>query len=74
MGTAGSKGTKVFSLVGKVKNTGLVEVPMGITLRDIIFKVGGGILKDREFKAVQTGRSIRGLYSQVPDRYEGRFR
>ncbi|MGA2954345.1 MAG: NADH-ubiquinone oxidoreductase-F iron-sulfur binding region domain-containing protein [Thermodesulfobacteriota bacterium] len=55
MGTAGSKGTKVFSLVGKVKNTGLVEVPMGITLRDIIFKVGGGILKDREFKAVQTG-------------------
>jgi len=54
-GTAGSKGTKVFSLVGKVKNTGLVEVPMGITLRDIIFKVGGGILNDREFKAVQTG-------------------
>ena len=55
LGTAGSKGTKVFSLVGKVKNTGLVEVPMGITLRDIIFKVGGGILKDRQFKAVQTG-------------------
>jgi NADH-quinone oxidoreductase subunit F len=54
-GTAGSKGTKVFSLVGKVKNTGLVEVPMGITLRDIIFKIGGGILNDREFKAVQTG-------------------
>jgi len=55
LGTSGSKGTKVFSLVGKVKNTGLVEVPMGITLRDIIYKVGGGILKDREFKAVQTG-------------------
>jgi NADH-quinone oxidoreductase subunit F len=55
LGTEGSKGTKVFSLVGKVKNTGLVEVPMGITLRDIIFKVGGGILNDREFKAVQTG-------------------
>jgi len=54
-GTAGSKGTKVFSLVGKVKNTGLVEVPMGISLRDIIFKIGGGILKDRQFKAVQTG-------------------
>ena len=54
-GTEGSKGTKVFSLVGKVKNTGLVEVPMGITLRDIIFKIGGGILNDREFKAVQTG-------------------
>jgi NADH-quinone oxidoreductase subunit F len=55
LGTAGSKGTKVFSLVGKVKNTGLVEVPMGITLRDIIYKIGGGILKDRQFKAVQTG-------------------
>ncbi len=55
LGTQGSKGTKVFSLVGKVKNTGLVEVPMGITLRDIIFKVGGGMLKDKEFKAVQTG-------------------
>jgi NADH:ubiquinone oxidoreductase subunit F (NADH-binding)/(2Fe-2S) ferredoxin len=55
LGTKGSKGTKVFSLVGKVKNTGLVEVPMGITLRDIIFKVGGGMLKDKEFKAVQTG-------------------
>jgi len=55
LGTAGSKGTKVFSLVGKVKNTGLVEVPMGITLRDIIYKIGGGILKDRDFKAVQTG-------------------
>ncbi len=55
LGTKGSKGTKVFSLVGKVKNTGLVEVPMGITLRDIIYQIGGGILKDREFKAVQTG-------------------
>jgi NADH-quinone oxidoreductase subunit F len=55
MGTAGSKGTKVFSLVGKVKNTGLVEVPMGITLGDIIYKIGGGIIKDRDFKAVQTG-------------------
>jgi NADH:ubiquinone oxidoreductase subunit F (NADH-binding) len=55
LGTKGSKGTKVFSLVGKVKNTGLVEVPMGITIRDIIFKVGGGMLKDKEFKAVQTG-------------------
>lgn len=55
MGTEGSKGTKIFSLVGKVKNTGLVEVPMGISLRDIIFKIGGGILKDKKFKAVQTG-------------------
>ncbi len=51
----GSKGTKVFSLAGKVNNTGLVEVPMGITLRDIVFKVGGGIREGKRFKAVQTG-------------------
>jgi NADH:ubiquinone oxidoreductase subunit F (NADH-binding)/(2Fe-2S) ferredoxin/ferredoxin len=55
MGTEGSRGTKVFSLVGKVNNTGLVEVPMGITLREIIFKIGGGIPNGRKFKAVQTG-------------------
>jgi NADH:ubiquinone oxidoreductase subunit F (NADH-binding)/(2Fe-2S) ferredoxin/ferredoxin len=54
-GTKGSKGTKIFSLVGKVNNTGLVEVPMGITLRDIIYKVGGGIPGGKKFKAVQTG-------------------
>ncbi|ADK13774.1 MULTISPECIES: NADH-ubiquinone oxidoreductase-F iron-sulfur binding region domain-containing protein [Clostridium] len=50
-----SKGTKVFSLVGKVKNTGLVEVPMGTTLREIIYDIGGGVLNDRKFKAVQIG-------------------
>ena len=55
IGTAGSKGTKVFSLVGKVNNTGLVEVPMGMSLREIIFDIGGGIQKNRRFKAVQTG-------------------
>jgi len=55
MGTKTSSGTKAFSLVGKVKNTGLVEVPMGITLREIIFDIGGGIIGDRPFKAVQTG-------------------
>jgi NADH-quinone oxidoreductase subunit F len=55
MGTARSKGTKAFSLVGKVKNTGLVELSMGTSLRDIIFGIGGGILGDRPFKAVQTG-------------------
>jgi NADH:ubiquinone oxidoreductase subunit F (NADH-binding)/(2Fe-2S) ferredoxin/ferredoxin len=55
IGTEGSKGTKIFSLVGKVKNTGLVEVPMGITLKDIIYQVGGGIPGDKKFKAVQTG-------------------
>jgi NADH-quinone oxidoreductase subunit F/NADP-reducing hydrogenase subunit HndC len=55
IGTENSSGTKVFALTGKVKNTGLVEVPMGITLREIIFEIGGGILGDKEFKAVQTG-------------------
>ncbi len=55
MGTEKSKGTKAFSLVGKVKNTGLIELPMGTTLRNIIFDIGGGILADRPFKAVQTG-------------------
>ncbi len=54
-GTANSPGTKVFSVVGKVKNTGLVEVPMGATLREIIFKMCGGILGNKKFKAVQTG-------------------
>jgi NADH-quinone oxidoreductase subunit F len=55
IGTKGSKGTKIFSLVGNINNTGLVEVPMGITLREIIFDIGGGIPKGRNFKAVQTG-------------------
>ncbi len=55
IGTEGSKGTKIFSLVGKVNNTGLVEVPMGITLREIIFDIGGGIPGGKAFKAVQTG-------------------
>jgi NADH-quinone oxidoreductase subunit F len=54
-GTEKSKGTKVFALAGKIKRSGLVEVPMGITIRDIIFKLGGGIQKDRKFKAVQMG-------------------
>jgi NADH:ubiquinone oxidoreductase subunit F (NADH-binding)/ferredoxin len=55
MGTARSKGTKVFSLVGKVNNTGLVEVPMGISLKDIVFNIGNGVPKKKKFKAVQTG-------------------
>jgi NADH-quinone oxidoreductase subunit F len=65
MGTENSRGTKVFSLVGKVNNTGLVEVPMGITLREIIFKIGGGIPKGRKFKAVQTGGPSGGV---IPER------
>lgn len=55
IGSNGSKGTKIFSLVGKINNTGLVEVPMGITLREVIFDIGGGIPGGKEFKAVQTG-------------------
>ena len=55
IGTENSKGTKVFSLVGKVNNTGLVEVPMGITLRELIYDIGGGIADGGQFKAVQTG-------------------
>jgi NADH-quinone oxidoreductase subunit F len=55
IGTERSKGTKIFSLVGKIKNTGLVEVPMGITLREIIYDIGGGIPGGKRLKAVQTG-------------------
>ena len=54
-GTEKSKGTKIFSLVGKINNTGLVEVPMGTTIRDIVFGIGGGIPQNRKFKAIQTG-------------------
>jgi len=55
IGTEKSKGTKVFALAGKINNVGLIEVPMGITLREIIFEIGGGIRGDKKFKAVQTG-------------------
>jgi NADH:ubiquinone oxidoreductase subunit F (NADH-binding)/(2Fe-2S) ferredoxin/Pyruvate/2-oxoacid:ferredoxin oxidoreductase delta subunit len=55
IGTAGSKGTKIFSLVGKINNTGLIEVPMGMTLREIVYDIGGGIPGGKRFKAVQTG-------------------
>ena len=55
MGTQKSKGTKVFALTGKVKNSGLVEVPMGITLREIVYDIGGGVISNRKIKAVQTG-------------------
>ncbi len=55
IGTATSKGTKIFSLVGKINNCGLIEVPMGITLREIIYEIGGGIPGNKQFKAVQTG-------------------
>ena len=55
IGTEKSKGTKVFALAGKVNNVGLIEVPMGITLREVIFDIGGGIRNGKKFKAVQTG-------------------
>ena len=55
MGTEKSKGTKVFALGGKVNNTGLVEIPMGTTLREIVEEIGGGIPKGKKFKAAQTG-------------------
>ena len=66
IGTEKSKGTKVFALVGDVNNTGLIEVPMGITLRDLVFKLGGGIPGNRKFKAVQTGGPSGGC---IPDQY-----
>ena len=66
MGTDHSKGTKVFSLVGKVKNTGLVEVPMGISLKEIVFDIGGGVPKKKKFKAVQTGGPSGGC---IPEKF-----
>jgi NADP-reducing hydrogenase subunit HndC len=66
IGTAESKGTKIFSLVGKVNNTGLVEIPMGMTLRQIIYDIGGGILKGKKFKGVQTGGPSGGI---IPEKH-----
>jgi len=66
IGTKHSKGTKIFSLVGKVVNTGLVEVPMGTSLRKIIYDIGGGIPKKKKFKAVQTGGPSGGC---IPERF-----
>ena len=66
MGTPNSTGTKIFSLVGNVNNTGLVEVPMGITLREIIYDIGGGIPNGKRLKAVQTGGPSGGC---IPEKY-----
>ncbi len=65
IGTEKSKGTKVFALTGKIKNSGLVEVPMGTTLRDIVFDIGGGIPNDKKFKAVQTGGPSGGVLTEA---------
>jgi len=74
IGTEKSKGTKIFSLVGKINNTGLVEVPMGIPLREVIYGIGGGIPKNKKFKAVQTGGPSGGcipaMHIDVPLDYE----
>jgi len=69
IGTEGSKGTKVFALGGNVVNTGLVEVPMGTTLREIVFDIGGGIPNGRGFKAAQTGGPSRWMYYRRKPRY-----
>ncbi len=65
IGTENSKGTKVFALAGKVNNVGLVEVPMGITLREIIYDIGGGIRDGKDFKAVQTGGPSGGVITKA---------
>jgi len=65
IGTEKSKGTKVFALTGKVRNSGLVEVPMGTTLREIVFDIGGGMLSNRKFKAVQTGGPSGGVIPEA---------
>ena len=65
IGTADSKGTKVFALTGKIENSGLVEVPMGTTLRDIIFEIGGGIKNGKKFKGVQTGGPSGGIITEA---------
>jgi len=74
IGTERSKGTKVFALSGRVKNTGLIEVPMGMTLREIVFDIGGGIPDNKRFKAVQTGGPSGGCIPEqhldVPVDYE----
>jgi len=66
IGTEGSRGTKVFALTGKVRNSGLVEVPMGITLREIVFDIGGGVLNNRGIKAIQTGGPSGGV---IPEQF-----
>jgi len=66
IGTEKSRGTKIFALAGKINNTGLVEVPMGTTLREVVFDIGGGVAKGRKFKAVQIGGPSGGC---IPERY-----
>ena len=74
IGTENSKGTKIFSLVGKINNTGLVEVPMGITLREIVFGIGGGIPEGAEVQGDPDGRPLGRLHPRAAPRHAGRFR
>ena len=66
IGLAGNKGTKIFVLSGNAINTGLIEVPLGVTMRDIVFKIGGGIRNGKKFKAVQIGGPAGGM---IPEQY-----
>lgn len=66
IGVEGSTGTKVFALTGKVRNSGLVEVPMGVTLREVVFDIGGGVLNNRAIKAIQTGGPSGGV---IPEKF-----
>jgi NADH:ubiquinone oxidoreductase subunit F (NADH-binding) len=74
IGTEKSKGTKVFALTGKINNSGLIEVPMGTSLRDIVYNIGGGIPNGKEFKAIQSGGPSGGMikadYLDTPIDYE----
>ena len=74
IGTEGSKGTKIFSLTGKINNTGLVEVPMGTTLREVIYKIGGGIPRGRRVQGGADGRSVGRLSSVAVSRFAHRLR
>ena len=74
IGTEKSKGTKVFALAGKVNNTGLIEVPMGITLREIIFDIGGGIPEGRQVQGRADGRALRRLHPGAVPGHAGGLR
>ena len=74
IGTAGSKGTMIFALVGKINNTGLVEVPMGVTLREMVYGIGGGIPNGKKLKAIQTGGPSGGCIPEKVSGLPSRFR
>ena len=74
IGSPKSPGTAIFALTGKINNTGLIEVPMGIPLGDIVFDIGGGIPKGKQFKAVQTGGPLGGCLPASSPEHPRRFR